>query len=242
MFRSRALAAGACTALAAFAALPATTAVAAPPAPCNNAPQITDASGDGHHAPTDVLSAWWSEANGRLQAVIKVYAGTPAGRARRGRDPGGRVRVRLQRRSADALRPRDRCRIGGATDVTTTAPTRRVGGFTSAGSTTGVVESGPRTGGTVTIDVPAVAAGTRCSRVRSSSPTTASTAAGHWVDHAPGGALPTDPARGADYVVGSCGAAPGTPTPGGGGGRTHRTVRARPSSSPRPSASRAARP
>ena len=78
MFRFRALAAGACTALAAFAALPLTTAVAAPPAPCNNAPQITDPSGDGHHPPTDVLAAWWSEANGRLQAVIQVCAATPS--------------------------------------------------------------------------------------------------------------------------------------------------------------------
>ena len=76
MFRSRALAAGA-SSLAAFTALPLATAAAAPPAPCNNAPQITDATGDGHHAPTDVLAAWWSEADGRLQAVIQVYAGTP---------------------------------------------------------------------------------------------------------------------------------------------------------------------
>ena len=40
-------------------------------------------------APTDVLSAWWSEANGRLQAVIKVSAATPAAAARRGRQIPG---------------------------------------------------------------------------------------------------------------------------------------------------------
>ena len=55
---------------------PATTAAAAPPAPCNNAPQITDANGDGHHPATDVLAAWFSEAAGHLQAVIQVRAGT----------------------------------------------------------------------------------------------------------------------------------------------------------------------
>src|SRR3954468_4734443 len=47
---------------------------AAPPA-CNNSPQITDASGDGHHPGTDVLAAWWSESSGHLQAVIQVRAG-----------------------------------------------------------------------------------------------------------------------------------------------------------------------
>src|SRR3954452_18396648 len=48
---------------------------AAPPA-CNNSPQITDASGDGHHLGTDVLAAWWSEASGHLQAVIQVNDGS----------------------------------------------------------------------------------------------------------------------------------------------------------------------
>ena len=77
MFRSGAFAAGV-LALAAFVALPAATGLAAPPPPCNNAPQITDAATDGHHPPTDVLAAWWTEGSGHLQAVIRVYAGTPA--------------------------------------------------------------------------------------------------------------------------------------------------------------------
>src|SRR3954447_19867011 len=50
-------------------------AAALPPAPCNNAPQITDASGDGHHPGTDVLAAWWSEASGHLQLTIRVRTG-----------------------------------------------------------------------------------------------------------------------------------------------------------------------
>ena len=32
-------------------------------------------SGDGHHTNTDVVSAWFSEQSGRLQAVIKVNQG-----------------------------------------------------------------------------------------------------------------------------------------------------------------------
>ena len=51
-------------------------AAASPPAPCNGAAQITDASEDGHHPSSDVLAAWFSEASGHLQAVIKVRAGT----------------------------------------------------------------------------------------------------------------------------------------------------------------------
>ena len=50
--------------------------VEAAPAPCGGQPQITDAKGDGHHLATDVLSAWFSEAAGPLQAVIKVDSGT----------------------------------------------------------------------------------------------------------------------------------------------------------------------
>jgi hypothetical protein len=45
------------------------------PPPCGGRPQISDATGDGHHNTTDVLSAWLSEASGRLQAVIKVQFG-----------------------------------------------------------------------------------------------------------------------------------------------------------------------
>ena len=57
-----------------LAAIP-VSAGAVPPAPCQNAPQIIDPSGDGHHPGTDVLAAWWSEAAGRLQAVVQVRAG-----------------------------------------------------------------------------------------------------------------------------------------------------------------------
>src|SRR4051812_4299406 len=75
--RARALARRAVLTLAvAAASVPAATGVAAAaPAPCNGVPQIPDATGDGHHATSDVLSAWLSEDSGHLQAVIQVHAG-----------------------------------------------------------------------------------------------------------------------------------------------------------------------
>ena len=59
------------------AALPAGGNVAlAPPVPCTPGVVINDSATDGHHQPTDVLSAWLSEANGgNLQAVIVVDLG-----------------------------------------------------------------------------------------------------------------------------------------------------------------------
>jgi len=199
MFRFRALAAGACTALAAFAALPLTTAVAAPPAPCNNAPQITDANGDGHHGATDVLAAWWSEANGRLQVVSQVRAATPLAEHNDTADPAAVFAV-VYVVAGETRYVRARLPLGGPPTYdhgTYTAPA----GFTSAGPTTGVVETGAN--GTVTIDVPAVAAGTVLSR-----PFVFTWDGPDPVDHAPGGIAETDPAVGADYVVGSCNAAP----------------------------------
>ena len=195
MFRSRVLATGA-SSLAAFAALPVATAAAVPPAPCNNAPQITDAAGDGHHTPTDVLSAWWSEANGRLQATIKVAAGNLV--PEHGDAPGAQYAfiysVGPQPRYVRGTIP-----VSGppAFDHGTYTGTE----FVSAGATAGVVEPVAGTGGTITIDVPAIPAGTPLIGLRvltSDGP--------DFVDHAPGGAAPNDSARGADYIVGSCNA------------------------------------
>ena len=52
-------------------AIPA-AAQAAAPAPCPGAAQIIDASGDGHHNNTDVLSAWFSESAGSVKAVVEI--------------------------------------------------------------------------------------------------------------------------------------------------------------------------
>lgn len=204
MFRSGALAAGATLALAASVALSAPTAVAAPPPPCNNAPQITDAATDGHHPPTDVLAAWWTEGAGRLQAVIRVYAGTPAAEHDEAETPGAGYAfvftVGGQTRYVRATLP-----VNGAPtfDHGTYTP---VGGFTGQGATTGVVETAAN--GTVTIDVPGAPAGASLTRAFVLTYDGINGSETTWVDHAPSGALPTDPAVGGDYVVGSCNATP----------------------------------
>ena len=117
------------------------------PPPCNGQPQISDATGDGHHNTTDVLSAWFSEAAGGLQAVIKVQFGNwapdhPPGPAEWALlfDVGGQTRyVRAVAPDPPAMT---------FDHGTWTA----AGGFASAGATTGSVVGGP--GGTTTIDVP----------------------------------------------------------------------------------------
>ncbi len=178
------------------------------PAPCDNTPQITDPSGDGHHSSSDVLSAWFSEAGGHLQVVIKVRSGTWVPEHDDADINGSGFaflfgwggKTRYVRASAPPP--------GGGSityDYGTYTP---AGGFAGAGATTGsVVYDYP---GTVTIDVP----GSVLSEpfvltydgITDGVPT--------WVDHAPGGESPTDPARGADYVVGSCDG-PVTTTPTG---------------------------
>jgi hypothetical protein len=179
---------------------------AAPPA-CNNSPQITDASGDGHHPGTDVLAAWFSEASGHLQAVIQVRAGIFVAEHDDAQVNGSGFALvftqggltRYVRASAPA---QDHASDPVAFDYGAyTSP----GGFAAAGATTGTVErsTGP---GTVTIDVPDAPAGTLLSSsfvvtydgINGGVPT--------WVDHAPGGEDPAEASFGADYVVGACGA------------------------------------
>jgi hypothetical protein len=184
----------------ALAAIP-VSAGATPPAPCHNAPQITDASGDGHHPGTDVLAAWWSEAAGRLQAVIQVRNGLWVAEHDDAELNGSGFALIYNGSSYLRVRAPAADRAGDPVlydHGTFTAPAT----FTSAGATTGVTEPGPN--GTVTIDVPPVAAPTRLSApyvltydgINGATPT--------WVDHAPGGEQATDPSVGADYIVGSC--------------------------------------
>ena len=204
MFRLGTLAAGAL----ALAALPA-TAGAAPPAPCDNAPQITDASGDGHHPGTDVLAAWWSEASGHLTATIQVRNGIFVAEHDDAQVNGSAFA--LVYNGSSYLRASAPAQDHAGDPVVYDYGTYANGAFTSAGTTTGTVEKGPN--GTVTIDT-AAAPGTRLSApyvltydgINAGVPT--------WVDHAPGGEAPTDPTVGADYIVGSChpAAAPVTTT------------------------------
>ena len=62
--------------------------------------QISDDSGDGHHANTDVLSAWFSEQAGALQAVVKVSSATGCPRTPTPRRPAGRSSSRSAASSA----------------------------------------------------------------------------------------------------------------------------------------------
>jgi hypothetical protein len=178
-------------------------AVAAPPAPCGGVAQISDPGGDGHHENTDVLSGWFSEQAGRLQAVIKVKVGEwlPAHRASDSAgwamlfDAGGQTRfVRLQATAAGAP----------SYDYGTWT---LAGGFASAGATTGEVTTGAE--GTATIDVRAETGAVPAARLvhpfvltYEHEPVTPD--ANHWVDHAPGGVAPDEAVFGADYTVGSC--------------------------------------
>jgi hypothetical protein len=182
-------------------------AVAAPPAPCGGVAQITDPSGDGHHTGTDVTGGWFSEDAGRLQAVIQVRQGvwgpehdeddavagfaflfTTGGQARY-------VRVEAPR---------------GAPVRYDHGTWTRAGGFASAGATTGEIVTGFH--GSATIDVPGIAPGTILARPFVLTYDGPPEAEPHWVDRGPGGTSPDGTEVGADYVTGSCGAAP---PPGG---------------------------
>lgn len=188
---------------------------AAAPAPCGGTPQITDPTGDGHHANTDVTAAWFSEQSG-LQAVIRVKIGdfTPAhddsdaaGYALIYEVGGVRRYVR-----AEAPRTGDMRYDTGTWSL--------AGGFASTGTTTGSIEAGPN--GVVVINVPGISAGQRISRPFVMTYDGEETpGVPHWVDRAPGGTTPDTSEFGADLVVGACGlggTAPGTGGTTGGPG------------------------
>lgn len=186
---------------------------AAPPPPCGGVAQISDPGGDGHHENTDVLSAWFSEQAGRLQAVIKVKTGDwlPAHRAADSAgwamlfDVAGQTRyVRIQATAAGAV----------SYDYGTWT---LAGGFARAAATTGEVTTGAE--GTATIDVPAATgavAGALLAHPFVLTYEREPSAAHHWVDRAPGGVTPEEAVFGADYVMGYC--APSAPAGPGGGG------------------------
>ena len=180
-------------------------AAAAPP-PCNNTPQITDASGDGHHPGTDVLAAWWSESSGHVQAVIQVRAGIFVAEHDDAQINGSGFALvfnqggvtRYVRATAPA---QDHASDPVAFDYGTyTSP----GGFASAGATTGTAERSSGAG-TVQVDVPGVTAGALLTNSYVLTYDGINSGVPDWVDHAPGGVDPTEASFGADYVVGSCG-------------------------------------
>lgn len=189
----------------------------AAPAPCGGVAQIADAVGDGHHDNTDVTSAWLSEASGRPQAVIqpRIAVWEPA---HDDSDAAGFAllyTVGGQVRYVRAIAPRGPAQFDQGT-------WSAAGGFASAGATTGQTTTG--VGGNVTIDIPAVPAGTVLTRLFVLTYDGGADPALHWVDRAPGGAETTEGTEfGADYVVGSC-SGPGTGQPGPGGGASTTTA------------------
>ncbi len=197
---------GAVLAIAATMAATLTTppaAAAAAPAPCRDVAQVSDVTGDGHHAGTDLAGAWFSEANGTLQAVVRVSAGLWAPEHDDEEVNGsayamlfthaGAVRyVRVSSSASAAL----------TYDYGTFTP---AGGFATQGSTTGEVVAA--TNGTATISVPAamgVVAGSTLTNVFALTFDGSTGGVPHWVDRAPGGTTTTEASFGADYVVGSC--------------------------------------
>ncbi len=189
-------------------------AAAAPPA-CNNSPQIADVSGDGHHSGTDVLAAWWSESAGHLQAVIQVRAGLFVAEHDDAQINGSGFALvfsqggamRYVRATAPA---QDHAGDPVAFDYGTyTSP----GGFASAGATTGVAERSTGAG-SVTIDVPGVAAGALLANSFVVTYDGINNGMPDWVDHAPGGVDPTEASFGAEYIAGSCGGGAAPPVAG----------------------------
>jgi hypothetical protein len=195
--------------LAAALMLP-SAALAAPPAPCLGVVQVTDAAHDGHHAGTDVLSAWFSEESGHLQAVVKVRAATPEPE-HTDEDVNGAGYVVVFSVGGVTHYVRGAIPLPGqGTPYFDHGFYTAVGVFDHQGSSDGTVEDAA-TGGTVTIDVPeetGAVAGAVLTDVRVVTYDGITGGVPHWVDHAPGGTSPTDTSRGADYVVG-CGSGGG---------------------------------
>jgi hypothetical protein len=177
---------------------------AMPPAPCAGT-QIIDPRGDGHHTNTDVTAAWLTESAGRLQAVVAVDNGLWAPAHPDSESAGVALLYEIAGQT----------RYARVTTFPAALPAYDhgtwAGGFVSAGATTGAVTSGA--GGTVTLDLPAQPAGTVLARPFVLTFDGAEGGGPHWVDRAPGGIAPDEPAVGADFVVGSC-TAPPTGGPG----------------------------
>ncbi len=174
----------------------------AAPVPCGGTAQITDASGDGHHQNSDVISAWFSGTPEALQAVITLRLGLfePA------HDDSDAVAYAMIFRTGTDWRY-VRAIAGRAAAITyeygTWSPLTY---FQPFGSTTGsaTVENGS---GVVAIDIPTVFGITPVSTISTPFVMTNDGMDGgipHWVDRAPGGVAPDSGEYGADLVVGAC--------------------------------------
>lgn len=204
------------TAICALALSAGPPAAAAAPAPCNGIAQISDVEGDGHHPNSDVLAGWFSEAAGRLQAVIQTDFGSwsPAHEDSESATFAMLFALSGQTRYVRLTAPR----LGAGPLSYDYGTWSAATGFVAAGTTTGEVVAGLP--GTVTLDVPdatGAVAGARLAQPFVMTSDGGTALAPHWVDRAPGGAgdsTPSEAAFGADYVVGSCQPAAGGPGPG----------------------------
>ena len=109
--------------------------------PVRRAPQITDATGDGHHTNTDVTGRLADrESAGRLQAVIQVNVGlwAPA-HEDSDRRPASRCSTSWPGRRATSACDDVR---GGAPPTYDHGTWTRAGGFATAGATAGAVTTG----------------------------------------------------------------------------------------------------
>lgn len=183
----------------------------AAPVPCGGTAQVTDASGDGHHQNSDVLSAWFSGTPEALQAVIKLRFGLfqPA------HDDSDAVAFAMVFRTGAEWRyvRAQADRAGAVTyDYGTWSPLTY---FQPFGATTGstAVEGGA---GIVVIDIPSSFRLDAASVVSTPFVMTSdgvTDGVPHWVDRAPGTTSPDSSEFGADLVVSAC--LPGTVGVGG---------------------------
>lgn len=182
---------------------------AAVPQPCGGVPQVSDVDGDGHHKRTDVLSAWFSEEAGRLQAAIEVHS--PVWKPEHeDAELNGSGFAMIYGVGGQSFYVRARAwPSAGAPVVEYDYGTFANGSwFSTLGPTTGAIAD-ESAGGAVTIDVPAATGAVAGALLTDPYVLTydgITVGNPDWVDQAPGGTPPNNPARGADYVVGSCGA------------------------------------
>jgi hypothetical protein len=206
--RGRRLAVALAASLAALAL--AGTATAAPPQPCVDGLRITDAAQDGHHAGTDILSAWLAEEGGQLKAVIRVRADQP--RAEHDDEEiseAGFVFVFTTGGTTWYVRA-----VNPYNDDSTftydygTYTPIVPGSFVPGGPTSGQLNPNIAGGGSVTIDIPIeeieIEPGALLTSTFVLTYDGISGGNHHWVDHAPGHISPTDAARGPTYVFGKC--------------------------------------
>jgi hypothetical protein len=178
---------------------------APPPEPCSPGLVINDAVDDGHHKPTDITAAWLTEANGKLQAVIVVNA--PAPRHEHDNQPGAALAFLFTVNGVDhyvkayvAVEPEPNPTVSGEYGTYTVGANTMT--FTATAATVAHREVVPGGRGWVLIDVPEAIADTG-DLLRNTFAVTYD-GEGEWVDHAPGGEKPWDPARGPSFLVGKC--------------------------------------